>query len=217
MEQQVTFILAGGSMSLPFLQDQLKKYPQHVVIAADRGLESCMALGVTPDYVIGDFDSLDPGVKEKFLSDVKNVTRLNPVKDDTDTEAALNLAFEKTTGDILILGGTGSRLDHVLGNISILAQGLERGRRVMLLDEHNRIRVIDGALVLKREEQFGNYVSLLPLTTEVTGVTLEGMKYPLHKYTLRSDTSIGISNEIAAEEARISFDSGILIVVESRD
>lgn len=217
MEQQATFILAGGSMSLPFLEEQFKAYPDHVIIAADRGLESCVALGITPDFVIGDFDSLDPKVKEKFLSYEENVTRLNPVKDDTDTEAALHLAFEKTAGDIFILGGTGTRLDHVLGNISILAQGLARGRRVQLLDEHNRIRVADQPLTIKKKEQFGKYVSLLPLTTEVSGLTLEGMAYPLYQYTLRSDTSIGISNEIRDEEAKISFDQGILIVVESRD
>ena len=213
----ITFILAGGSMSLPFLEEQLKSYPDHVVIAADRGLESCEALGITPDFVIGDFDSLDPKVKERFVAGQERVTELNPIKDDTDTEAALHLAFEKTAGDIFILGGTGTRLDHVLGNISILAQGLCHGRRVLLLDEYNRIRLADAPFSIKKSEQYGKYVSLLPLTTEVSGLTLEGMAYPLHKYTLRSDTSIGISNEILDEEARISFEQGILIVVESRD
>lgn len=213
----VTFILAGGSISLPFLQEQLELWPDHVVIAADRGLESCMALNIEPDYVIGDFDSLDPRIKEKFLSDQKNVTKLNPVKDDTDTEAALQLAFEKTPGDILILGGTGTRLDHVLGNISVLCQGFAHQRQVMLLDEHNRIRTINGPLTIKKAEQFGKYISLLPLTTEVTGLTLRGMFYPLCGFTLKIGTSIGISNEIVAEEAEILFDSGILIVVESRD
>lgn len=211
------FILAGGSISLPFLEEQLNIHSDHVIIAADRGLESCVALGIMPDFVIGDFDSLDPKVKERFVSGQECVTELNPVKDDTDTEAALHLAFEKTVGDIFILGGTGTRLDHVLGNISILAQGFCHGRQVWLLDEHNRIRLANASLTIKKKEQYGKYVSLIPFTTEVSGLTLEGMAYPLYEFTLRSDTSIGISNEIREEEARIFFDRGILIVVESKD
>ena len=213
----VTFILAGGNLSPSFLQQQLREHPKHTIIAADRGLEACVSLGIEPDHVIGDFDSLDPKVKASFLAKEKNVTKLNPIKDDTDTEAALALAFEKTEGDILILGGTGTRMDHVLGNIGILGQDFVRGRSVQILDEHNRIRLADGPLTIKKSEQYGKYVSLLPLTTEVRGVTLEGMYYPLHNFTLTSYTSIGISNEIVEEEARISFDEGVLVVIESKD
>lgn len=217
MSNRVTYILAGGRLSLPFLKEQLDRHSDRTIIAADRGLEACVSLGIEPDFVIGDFDSLDETIREEFLSQEKNVTKLNPIKDDTDTEAALTLAFEKTEGDIIILGGTGTRLDHVLGNIGILGQGFAHGRSVELLDEHNRIRLADGPVTIKKREQYGKYVSLLPLTTEVKGVTLEGFYYPLHEFTLTSYTSIGISNEIVEEEARISFDEGVLVIIESKD
>ena len=97
--EEVTLILAGGNLSLPFLENVIKEYAGATIIAADRGLEACMKLQIEPDYVIGDFDSLDEQVKDAFLADRRNVTKLNPIKDDTDSEAALHLAFEKTKGD----------------------------------------------------------------------------------------------------------------------
>ena len=102
MSNRVTYILAGGQLSLPFLKEQLNRHSDRTIIAADRGLEACVSLGIEPDFVIGDFDSLDKTVREEFLSQEKNVTKLNPIKDDKDTEAALTRAFEKTEGDIII-------------------------------------------------------------------------------------------------------------------
>lgn len=128
--EEVTLILAGGNLSLPFLENVIKEHAGATIIAADRGLEACMKLQIEPDYVIGDFDSLDEQVKDAFLADRRNVTKLNPIKDDTDSEAALHLAFEKTKGDIFLLGGTGTRLDHVLGNIAILGQGFVQDRHI---------------------------------------------------------------------------------------
>lgn len=96
--EEVTLILAGGNLSLPFLENVIKEHAGATIIAADRGLEACMKLQIEPDYVIGDFDSLDEQVKDAFLADRRNVTKLNPIKDDTDSEAALHLAFEKTKG-----------------------------------------------------------------------------------------------------------------------
>ena len=215
--EEVTLILAGGNLSLPFLENVIKEYAGATIIAADRGLEACMKLQIEPDYVIGDFDSLDEQVKDAFLADRRNVTKLNPIKDDTDSEAALHLAFEKTKGDIFLLGGTGTRLDHVLGNISLLGIGLEEDVRMELLDANNRIRMTDHSVVLKKKQQYGKYLSLLPYSEKVTGVTLKGVKYPLDNYTMGGFNSLGISNEIVDAEASIELKSGRLLVIESRD
>ncbi len=212
-----TYIVSGGSLSPDFLKEQLEKTEDAYIIAADRGLEVCMSAGVEPDQVIGDFDSIDQEAKEHFLSEAKNITKLNPIKDDTDTEAALQLAFLHTSGDIVILGGTGTRLDHVLGNIALLGQGFEHNRSVILLDEHNRIRLLKDDFSIKKREQYGKYVSLLPYSTEVKGLTLRGFYYPLTDFTLTGYTSLGISNEISEEEASVTFTEGVLIMVESKD
>ena len=217
--EEVTLILAGGNLSLPFLENVIKEHAGATIIAADRGLEACMKLQIEPDYVIGDFDSLDEQVKDAFLADRRNVTKLNPIKDDTDSEAALHLAFEKTKGDIFLLGGTGTRLDHVLGNIQSLYLALEKGVDCEILDEHNRIRLIQGEYRIKKAEQYGKYVSLIPFTTDVNGVTLEGLKYPVQDqhFTVQGSGGFGVSNEITADEARISLKQGIFIMIESKD
>ena len=109
------------------------------------------------------------------------------------------------------------RLDHVLGNIELLGIGLELGVEIELLDANNRIRMTDHGMVLKKEEQFGKYVSLIPYTAQVEHLYLAGFKYPLADYCLKGFCSIGVSNEITEEQAEITFENGILIVIESRD
>ena len=185
--EEVTLILAGGNLSLPFLENVIKEYAGATIIAADRGLEACMKLQIEPDYVIGDFDSLDEQVKDAFLADRRNVTKLNPIKDDTDSEAALHLAFEKTKGDIF------------------------------LLDEHNRIRLIQKECQIKKEEQYGKYVSVVSFCGVARGVSESGVFYPLDHVDLQPFTSLGISNEIVDEEAVITVEDGTLIVIESKD
>lgn len=216
-KQNVTFILAGGHLSLPFLKEQIDCYDNPCIIAADRGVEACLSVGAEPDYVIGDFDSIDPAVKEAFLTNRRNVTKLNPIKDDTDSEAALQLAFEKTQGDIYILGGTGTRLDHVLGNIAILGQGIERKRQIFLLDEYNRIRLVQKECRIRKDAQYGKYVSVISFCGIAKGVSESGVFYPLDHVNLQPFTSLGISNEIVEEEAVITVEDGTLIVVESRE
>ena len=115
------------------------------------------------------------------------------------------------------MGATGTRLDHVLGNIELLGIGLKAGIPIQICDAHNRIRMIDRGMTLARKEQFGTYVSLIPYTECVEHLTLIGLKYPLTDACLRGFCSLGVSNEIVADTAEISFESGILLVVESKD
>ncbi|MDD6195171.1 MAG: thiamine diphosphokinase [Lachnospiraceae bacterium] len=213
----ITYILSGGQLDLPFAEKILGQREDKVIIAADRGVEACEKLGITPDYIIGDFDSVSEAGQAFLQGYTGTVVSLNPVKDDTDTEAALHLAFDNTQGDIVILGGTGTRLDHVMGNISILRQGIERGRRVLLVDPYNRIRVVEGRLSIEKEKQFGDYVSVFPLEGRAEGVTLTGFFYPLQDAVLEGASSLGVSNEIVEARADISVKNGCLLVIESRD
>ena len=105
----------------------------------------------------------------------------------------------------------------MLGNISLLGIGLEEDVRMELLDANNRIRMTDHSVVLKKKQQYGKYLSLLPYSEKVTGVTLKGVKYPLDNYTMGGFNSLGISNEIVDAEASIELKSGRLLVIESRD
>ena len=86
-----------------------------------------------------------------------------------------------------------------------------------LLDEHNRVRMIDGPIQIAKKEQYGKYVSLIPYSLQVEHLTLEGFVYPLSDFCLKGFCSLGVSNEITEEIAKITFEDGILIVIESRD
>lgn len=188
------------------------------VIAADSGLEFCGRNHILPDIAVGDFDS----VREITLSRFKEKEgivwyELNPEKDDTDTEFAIRKAMELGAEKITILGGTGSRLDHVLGNIELLGIGMEAGVPIELVDGHNRIRMRKTGITLKKRGQFGKYVSLIPYTDCVEHLYLTGFKYPLEDACLRGFCSLGVSNEIVDKEAEIRFEGGILLVIESRD
>lgn len=211
-------IVSGGSILDSFAKEWIEQYQPEYIIVADSGMEFMRRMELVPDMIIGDFDS----VKEETLAYFKEQQgivwkELNPIKDDTDTEFAIRQAIEQGAKEIIILGATGTRLDHVLGNVALLGIGLKENVDIQLLDVHNRIRMIDKSMKLTKIEQFGGFVSLLPYGGEVKGVTLKGFKYPLENYTMGSFSSLGISNEIVEEEADILFEEGILIVIEARD
>lgn len=212
------FVISGGTIDDAFACRMIEEQKPQIIIAADSGMEFLYRSGINPDVIVGDFDSVCEGVLEYFRQqpDIK-FEQLNPVKDDTDTESALRLAISMGAERITLLGAIGSRLDHVLGNIELLGIGLQENVQIELVDVQNRIRMVDKNISLKKAEQFGDYVSLIPYTQEVTHLFLEGFKYPLSDYCLKGFSSLGISNEVVEEEAFIRFDKGILLVIEARE
>ena len=215
-----TVIISGGRIerdfALPFLKNEI--FDQ--IIAVDNGLKFLYENQIRPTWIVGDFDTAAPELVEYYQTQTDiPIRRFNPVKDSTDSQIAIELALELGSSEITILGGTGTRLDHVLGNIQSLMLARKKGVSCIILDAYNRIRLMDGVVHLKKSEQYGKYVSLLPLTTEVTGVELRGFKYELTDYTFTSTGSagLGVSNEITAEVAEIRIKTGIFVLIESRD
>lgn len=211
-------IITGGTLDLDFAGSFLKNRKFQKVIAVDAGLKKALELGLEPDTVVGDFDTVDPEVlafyrqKEHIVWDVHQ-----PEKDETDTELALLKAQALGCGEIAVLGATGGRIDHMLGNIHLLFPCLQKGIHAYILDPQNKLYLIDGAKVYKRKKLWGKYISFLPLTESVRGITLEGFKYPLKEKDIEIGTSLCISNELTGEEGRITFRDGVLICVESHD
>lgn len=209
-------IVAGGSMDTAFGGNYIEKNRFDLTIAADAGMQFFYEAGILPDHIIGDFDSVNRETLRYFKAQKDiGLTQLVPEKDDTDTEAAVRFAMTEGCGEIHILGATGSRIDHMLGNIGLLGIGLEENTEILLADPQNRVRMIKDRLVIPKHEQYGNYVSLLPVTAEVRGVTLLGMKYPLRDFTMHRYRSLGISNEITEDTAEIILREGILLVIEA--
>jgi len=211
-------IISGGHIDDMFAVEWLKQNKYDLLIAADSGMNFLYRNNIVPDIIAGDFDSVDSVSLEWFSGMEKiEILRLNPVKDDTDTEFVIREAIRRGATEITVLGATGTRLDHVIGNMHLLGIGFEQDVKIQLVDAHNRIRMICGEVEIKKEEQFGDYISLLPIDGTVTGVTLEGFKYPLKNAVISSFSSLGISNEIVDDKARIKIEKGVLLMMEARD
>lgn len=212
-------IVTGGSIEDTFALKFLKENPCDLTIAADSGMEFFYRNGLVPDEIVGDFDSVKSGVLEFFKENNPNIKirKFQPEKDETDTELAIRTAIDADCKKIWLLGATGTRIDHVLGNIHLLGMAMERDCECIMLDSCNRIRMLNQGMAIRREEQYGDYISLFPFTPTVKGLTLRGFKYPLEKYELQCYHSLGVSNEISEEKAEISFEEGILLMVESKD
>ena len=213
-----TLIVSGGDINI----EELKMYCESMygqnIIAGDRGLEALYKLKIIPNHVVGDFDSVSAEILE-FYKKQSQITfhTFNSEKDNTDTDIALQLAIGLKSSRITIMGALGKRMDHALANIHILKDALEANIPCQILDEHNRIYLINKEMTLEKDKVFGKYVSLIPLTSTVEGLTLTGFKYHLNDYTLAIGTSLGISNEIIGDIAHIEMKNGILIVIESKD
>ena len=211
-------LVTGGALEEKFAVDIIKNGGYEVIIAVDSGMDFCYKSHIMPDVIVGDFDSVNGEALEFFLGQEQmDVHRLNPEKDDTDTEYALRFAISKGATKITILGATGSRLDHVLGNITLLGVGIEKNVSIELLDPHNKIKMINSSLSIRKDERFGKYLSVMPISGKAMGVTITGVKYPLDNYDMCGFNTLGISNEIVDDVAAITVKDGIVLVVESKD
>jgi thiamine pyrophosphokinase len=210
-------IFTGGSIDMEFLKKQ-KFEKEDFIICADHGLEAARDLSLLPDLLVGDFDSVDKAVLAEYEGrDGIELVRFRPEKDDTDTELALHMAMEKEPEEILIYGGFGTRLDHTIANIGLLRQPFMRGIKAVMCDAFNRLCMVQGLYRIRRDEAFGEFVSILPYFGDAKGVTLKGFKYLLKDAVMQAGSSLGVSNEIVAEEGVIEVREGIVLVVESRD
>ena len=211
-------IVSGGYIDDGFALEWLKVNKYDYMIAADSGMDFLYRNSLVPNVIAGDFDSVASESLEYFAKKGEvEMLRLNPIKDDTDTEFVIREAIRRGATSISVLGGTGTRLDHGLANIYLLGIGLEEDVQIQLVDAHNRIRMIDDALEIDKTEQFGDFVSVLAVRGDAQGVALEGFKYPLKDAVVNCFSSLGVSNEIVEKTAKISVKEGILLVIESRD
>ncbi len=214
-------IITGGRIDLAFAGDFLEHIPAvDTVISVDAGLAATEKLGLTPTAIVGDFDTVASEILERYRSNPEILWDVHkPEKDETDTELAIHTAIKLGCQRIYILGATGGRLDHELSNIHLLKLCLDYGVEAYICDANNRVSLLAGGKTFDREKVYGKYVSFIPLSQRVRGITLTGFKYPLHEKDIEIGVEAGlcVSNEITADQAGIDFREGILICIESRD
>lgn len=196
-------------------KDQQEGWTYDYVICADRGMQHAKKLGITPNLIVGDFDSGSQEDLAYYKARQIRIETFNPEKDETDTEIAIKRGVAKGATSITIYGGIGSRLDHSLANVHLLLPLLEEGIKARLMNPNNTVYLVNDMIHLKGHK--GELVSLIPFAGPVHGVTTSHLAYALNQATLKMGSSLGVSNYMISEEAEISVASGILIVIRSCD
>ncbi|HUR16216.1 MAG TPA: thiamine diphosphokinase [Candidatus Limnocylindrales bacterium] len=192
-----------------------------LVVAADGGAAKADLLGLPVDLVVGDADSLTEDAFRRLAAEGVEVNRYPADKNESDAELAVRAALERGATELLFVGALGGqRVEHALANVLLLTLPELRDVEVMLVDGPSTVRVMStspgtgGCLSITGEPR--DYVSLLPLSEEVTGVTTSGLAYPLSDETLIQGYTRGLSNELVGTSAEVRTMGGRLAVVHTR-
>jgi len=206
-------IFSNGDLAdVSQVKKELKK--SDLVIAANGGSKHCKTLGIVPDLVIGDLDSLDKKLKQEW--ERKNVAIISYPEDKnwTDTELALKQAIKQGYKEIVLAGFLGSRVDHVISNLLMMTDLIDKVDKLMIIEGQQEIYVIKDRVEIKGKQ--GDLVSLIPLLKDCQGVTTEGLKYQLQGSILKFGKSRGVSNVMLGKKAEIRVKKGKLLVVYNR-
>lgn len=200
--------------SAPINGAPLKPENEDLVIAADGGYDALMRFGITPDIVLGDFDSLAGGYPTGGFGGKFEVVRHPIEKDDTDTGLAVKVGFERGYKSFELYGCLGGeRFDHSIATIQILAFIAENGGVGVAFDGDTRVTVIKNGEKTFDDGLAGD-LSVFAFGGKCTGVTLENVKYTLENASLCPSFPLGVSNSfIKGRKARVSVQSGTLLVI----
>lgn len=205
-------IIASGNSIKREIFDELH-VKDDFIICADGGLNYLDSLKIAPDLIVGDFDSANVTLLEKY-KDIK-IKKFLPEKNFTDTEIAIEEAITLGYKEIIIFGATGTRLDHTMANILLIERYIKKGISIRIVDNNNYIQILNKDISLNKKE--GYYLSIIPITEHIDGITLKGFKYSLENVKVSRGSTLCISNEITDEEARIQIKNGIGLLFLSRD
>ena len=190
-------IVSGGEVKEGFLTWIVKNGGFDVILAADAGMEALYRDHILPDIIVGDFDSVNPDTLEYFHDKEQiEVCMLNPEKDDTDTEYAIREAIRRGAMEIVVIGATGTRIDHVLGNISLLMEYQQMGLEVVMLTDY-------GFFTPAADTQtFAGFPHQQVSVFNFDAVQLrsEGLKYPIYDFRYWWQ---GTLNEVEGDSFRI--------------
>lgn len=205
-------VIIGGADINNYERIASKLKNDDYIVYCDCGLKHEKALKITPDLIIGDFDSF-----KKPETAIETIT-LPVEKDDTDTFFAIKEVIKRGFKEIMLMGVTGGRMDHTLGNLSALLYMYENNVKGYAVDDYSLMEAIGGETVYLSGEIY--YFSLLNIFGDVEGLNIKNAKYPLEDQCIKGGTSLCISNElIEGKTAEINMKSGkmLLVKIEERN
>lgn len=199
------WVVTGGEPPDPDLLGELA--PPQLVVAADSGADVARSLGMLPDVIVGDFDS----VSAEGLAAVGEQRRFPVDKDATDLALALAEARDRGAGSVSVVGGSGGRLDHFLANVAVLASDELGALRVDALMGPARLWVVRGRRTISGTT--GRIVTLLACGGPATGVRTTGLAWALEGETLEPGSTRGVSNVFTSIEATVTLETGVILAI----
>lgn len=200
-------VIVGGADILRPGKIQSRLRPDDFIICCDSGLKHREALGIQPDLIVGDFDS-----HENPLLPVETIV-LPCEKDDTDTVFAVKEALKRGYEDFLLIGVIGGRLDHTLGNVSILLKLDTLGKHAHIIDDYSEMEIVSAAPAVITDDYA--FFSLLNISGQAEGIVINGAKYPLDGAEISCEYQYGVSNEVLpGQTATVSLQKGRLLLIK---
>lgn len=207
-------VVSGGT---PPSKELLKSYlsEDDFVIGVDMGCNALCDYDMKADLILGDFDSAKEESIKFLVGKGAKILAYDVEKDYTDTHLGYIKAVENGADEILLFGVTGTRLDHALGNLGLFLNAKRDGVRLEIIDDHNRMFMIDKESTFKGNR--GETISFHALSDVVKNVNIKGGKYDLIDYDLNLLEPRAICNEFLDEDITISFDKGNILVIFPKD
>ena len=187
-----------------------------IIIAANGGVRHCLYLGITPSIVIGDLDSLTRDQQENLQSSNTKFVTYPKGKDQTDLELALIYAKESGINEVILFGLFGGRIDQTFANVFLLTKHEFQGLNLTALNGPETVYLIHNQSNLTIIGEIGNLVSLIPLTSQVTEVYTDGLRWPLKDAKLVFGSTLGVSNEMTTCKCTIQIGNGNLLVIHTQ-
>lgn len=214
----IRIVTGGPEEALPDLVTIAAGMDGALWCGADRGALVLAECGINMEAAFGDFDSVTDEELTVIRQSANNVYVYPPEKNETDLELCLAWAYRQKPDRIIIYGATGGRMDHSMGNIMLLAsdEHLRQPVKASIVDRQNEISFFyPGNYTIHENDK--RYVSFIPISEEITGITLTGFLYPLENATLKRGRTLSISNQLNSQTGNFSFSSGILMMIRSTD
>lgn len=208
MQMQRCVIVGGADINCyDFIRNKISE--EDYFIFCDSGLRHKKNLSVEPSLIVGDFDSFEnPHLSAETIV-------LPCEKDDTDTVFAVKEAVKRGFSDFLLIGTVGGRLDHTLGNVSILLYLFSLGKKAEMIDDYSEMQIVSNETVFVSPDY--SFFSLLNISGEAEGITVKNAKYPLRDAVITSEYQYGISNETLPEKSsEITVKKGKMLLIKIR-
>lgn len=211
----VCIVLNGKINNYQKIKNNITIENYDYIICADGGANHIYNMGLKPDYIIGDLDSVDNDIVEHYQKLGVKFEKFPAKKDETDTELCVYLAKTLNATKIDFLAALGGRIDHTITNINLLYYIKQMGIIPRIISSKEEIYIaIDEEISIIGNK--GDLISVIPIKEDARGVTLKNLEYPLNNYYMRYGVPIGMSNVMVSNECKVKVEKGNLIVIKNK-